>query len=1431
MSTTKRVRVSMLAVVAMLVAGVVAVLACGPSSPAVPAQSGATGAVPESVSVPPTEVPFVLPQSGDGGGHGEPTAEPTAEPTEEPTPTQYVPPTADRSECTGTGEYRSCPPDGDPKVEFRVRQNYNRAMRQNEANGLRGDAREFPELDVVIKAHTVSGVDEVVEFLEENGVDLSRSWTVYRNPDTDYGEVSGDLNLDLLPGLVALEGVEWVRENLSEAIYPESFGAGSHGVELIRVYQLARQESRARAERGEGEYVEPKLRVLIETETADAVDEVLRYLRSNGGENIVWNKVEPSDGDPDGSGTVEVNIAALTLSGLAWFPGVERVSEAKTTSGSGHSAGPSSRGDVGRDVVEPPSEPTSTATPTPTPTATLSPAAVDSRAVQWHRAGYDGSGVEVALLDANFYGFTSNVLPLLSEPFHYFCYGGLDDNVAEGILHPDGTETDLDGDEGTGFFGHCALSSRGSSGHGIAAALALLEIAPGVKLYVTNANDGVRRLHAMNWLTSGVEDNEISGLPYKRGRNDLFDVKVISHSGGSRWDGPGDGSSPFTEGEFRSFLHSVKDAADEDVLWVNAAGNDGAVTWFKYDPKFTSGNPRLLGFSGAGDTCNEVELYISTAYSFQLRWWDSWLGASTNLDVLLYPKSGSVLNPLGGNDGVVGGQDVQSGAASHYPRELLKVMRNMLPSGEYCLAVVLRSSSGSETSSGTRSVIEPPSDVRLSWVQFQVLAGPDTDFLSWTTDMGSLTNPAESAEDGMLSVGFDDPLDSHLLSTRSNRSARGPGPWPRNRQTLDLVSDGTNPLHPLVAQLHGSSGSAPRVAGMAALVIQALGELGEYDEPEEVADFLRNQADQRGSPDPNTNMGHGVARLPKMDGPEYHDFTRRACDYWGNVRLFFSNYYEDLPSDSSVQRIFRKTVKLVDSSPELKLVQESPYPHWDAGIDQPGTYEGSLQSCLADEDGNVLVCGSASVAPVQVTLPDEACPPLGFWPVPGDGRVTLRWIPQRFAEKYQIRDEDGNIFETADTYYEIDGLENRTEYVYEMRAVGSRPAADWDGLRVTPKRVPVFTPEDVRVELERARYQGDVVVHWSSGNGSALFDVSVWDETRGGWDQRVTAEFIYGGRTHAAVVSGLVPGTGYAVRVRGKNGDRRSEWTDPVVFMTGGVRPADAPGTGELPVVACIGGTVISDVGGNLGLVGDCGAVLRAMDTLAGTGSLNWGGDVAIADWDGVTLSGVPSRVTRLKLHSRSLTGTVPPELGDLPSLEYLILESNQLTGPIPAELSKLANLTHLWLHRNSLTGGIPLELGVLADLQALLLSDNALSGAIPAELGSLTSLETLWLTRNNLSGAIPAEMGNMSSLRQLALGGNQLTGEIPSELGNLSNLESLALGHNMLTGEIPASLTNLSKLKKLKLAGNALTGCIPAALQNVAENDLSELGLEYCTE
>ena len=88
MKMTKRIRVSMLAVVSLLVGGVVAVLACGPS--AVPEQhAGGAGGVTESVSVPATEAPFVLQQSGDGtddqdGQEGDPTVEPTPTATPDP---------------------------------------------------------------------------------------------------------------------------------------------------------------------------------------------------------------------------------------------------------------------------------------------------------------------------------------------------------------------------------------------------------------------------------------------------------------------------------------------------------------------------------------------------------------------------------------------------------------------------------------------------------------------------------------------------------------------------------------------------------------------------------------------------------------------------------------------------------------------------------------------------------------------------------------------------------------------------------------------------------------------------------------------------------------------------------------------------------------------------------------------------------------------------------------------------------------------------------------------------------------------------------------------------------------------------------------------------------------------------------------------------
>ena len=53
----------------------------------------------------------------------------------------------------------------------------------------------------------------------------------------------------------------------------------------------------------------------------------------------------------------------------------------------------------------------------------------------------------------------------------------------------------------------------------------------------------------------------------------------------------------------------------------------------------------------------------------------------------------------------------------------------------------------------------------------------------------------------------------------------------------------------------------------------------------------------------------------------------------------------------------------------------------------------------------------------------------------------------------------------------------------------------------------------------------------------------------------------------------------------------------------------------------CVSGGAVVDAT-NTGLKSDCGMLLAARDTLAGTAALNWSADTPIADWTGVVLGG-----------------------------------------------------------------------------------------------------------------------------------------------------------------------------------------------------------------
>ena len=219
----------------------------------------------------------------------------------------------------------------------------------------------------------------------------------------------------------------------------------------------------------------------------------------------------------------------------------------------------------------------------------------------------------------------------------------------------------------------------------------------------------------------------------------------------------------------------------------------------------------------------------------------------------------------------------------------------------------------------------------------------------------------------------------------------------------------------------------------------------------------------------------------------------------------------------------------------------------------------------------------------------------------------------------------------------------------------------------------------------------------------------------------------------------------------------------------------------------------------------------------------NWLSDAPIGEWFGVaTDNGV--KVIGLILLDNNLTGTIPPEIGQLRNLRLLDLTSNRLSGPIPPEIGQLRSLVNLIILNNRLSGEIPPEIGQLENLIELLLDSNRLSGSIPSEIGNLKSLITLWLSNNQLSGAIPREIGNLQSLSFLSIGNNQLSGAIPRELWNLKSLTGLLLNHNGLTGEIPAGIGDLKALDRVWLNRNKLTGSIPPEIGNI--NTLTSLNL-----
>jgi subtilisin family serine protease/Leucine-rich repeat (LRR) protein len=166
----------------------------------------------------------------------------------------------------------------------------------------------------------------------------------------------------------------------------------------------------------------------------------------------------------------------------------------------------------------------------------------------------------------------------------------------------------------------------------------------------------------------------------------------------------------------------------------------------------------------------------------------------------------------------------------------------------------------------------------------------------------------------------------------------------------------------------------------------------------------------------------------------------------------------------------------------------------------------------------------------------------------------------------------------------------------------------------------------------------------------------------------------------------------------------------------------------------------------------------------------------------------IPASFSNLtNLETLDLSGNLFSQLTDifapLVNLNYLNLRNTNLNS-IPASLSSLP-LIEVNLGDNELTGSIPADLLQIPTLESLNLSQNQLTGTIPFPATTQDNLLNLNLSWNTLSGSISSNVGNLINLNNLDLSYNLLTGSLPDELNYLVALQFLDLSFNHLSGII----------------------------------------------
>ncbi|KAL3748957.1 hypothetical protein ACJRO7_010102 [Eucalyptus globulus] len=178
---------------------------------------------------------------------------------------------------------------------------------------------------------------------------------------------------------------------------------------------------------------------------------------------------------------------------------------------------------------------------------------------------------------------------------------------------------------------------------------------------------------------------------------------------------------------------------------------------------------------------------------------------------------------------------------------------------------------------------------------------------------------------------------------------------------------------------------------------------------------------------------------------------------------------------------------------------------------------------------------------------------------------------------------------------------------------------------------------------------------------------------------------------------------------------------------------------------------------------------------------------------------GTVCHVTNIQLRGLNLTGIFPEEFGSLTYLTEIDLSRNYINGSLPTSLTQIP-LTILSAVGNRISG-IPREIGNISTLEELVLEDNLLAGTLEPNIGNLSHLRRLLLSANNFSGTIPEFFRNLKNLEDFRIDGSPLSGKIPDFIGNWTKIRRLDMQGTSMEGPIPSSISLLTNLMELRIS------------------------------